>query len=42
MNVSRKKIKVEVSFKSEKSISFTSKIEFTDENSRSYFIFVSG
>ena len=34
MNVSRKKIRVEITFVSEKPMSFTTKIELVDENSR--------
>jgi len=42
MNVSRKKIRVEITFVSEKPMSFTTKIELVDENSRQYSIPVSG
>jgi hypothetical protein len=42
LNVSRKKIRVEIQYKSDKPQSFTTKIEFTDENSRCYSIPVSG
>ena len=42
MNVCRKKIRVEVVFKRDKPASFSTKIEFMDENSRCYSISVSG
>lgn len=42
LNISRKKIKIELLYKSDKPQSFTSKLEFTDENSRCYHIYVSG
>lgn len=41
LNVSRKKIRVEITFISDKSQSFTTKLEFVDENSRQYSIPVS-
>jgi len=41
LNVSRKKIRVEITFVSDRPQSFTTKLEFVDENSRQYSIPVS-
>ncbi len=42
LGVTKKKIKVEVSFKSDKPISFTVKINFYDSNNRAFTMPVSG
>ncbi len=42
MNITRRKLRLDITFISDKPISFTSKIEFVDENSRQYSIPVSG
>lgn len=42
LNITRKKIRVEVTYKNDKPQSFTTKLEFFDENQRSYSILVSG
>jgi carbon monoxide dehydrogenase subunit G len=42
LGVTRKQIKVEVSFVSEKPISFTVKLNFFDNNGRSFLINISG
>jgi hypothetical protein len=42
LNITRKKLRVEVTYKSDKPQSFTTKIEFLDENQRCYSIPISG
>ena len=42
LNISRKKLRVEILFKSDKPLSFTTKMEIVDSNSRVYQIPISG